>query len=270
MAVVRPLLCVALVASASCFGATEARAESSGLTSARAPPWIEGFDLERVESLRPGVPLNFILYGSPGAAVTLSIEGGRHLFDLPETRPGLYEGTYVLSEVDHIRPDSRIVASVQRNGMVSHSTLTVPLLVERNSLPWAGLLPHEAAGAPFPRAGAPATRVPAGDTAAYDDRSSVGAGTEPATLPPTRLRPRCGDCAVIESIHVVKVPPRAGWLGAGGGSGQGGIEGARRERYEVLLRLADGTALLRIYEQAPPFHPGDSISLPGRFGATLY
>ena len=30
-------------------------------------PSVEGFDLERVESLAVGVPLNFSVFGSPGA-----------------------------------------------------------------------------------------------------------------------------------------------------------------------------------------------------------
>ena len=267
MVVVRPLLCVAFVASTMCGSASVAHAASNDVAPSRAPPWVEGFDLERVEALAPGVPLNFVLYGSPGAAVTLSIEGGRRLLDLPESRPGLYEGSYVLDGLDHVRADSRVVASVQRNGMVARTTLYEPLLLERNGLPWAGALAQAPGDISPARVEASPRAAPAIDSTARSLAPFPGAAAAQAPPPATPAQPRCGDCVVVETIRVVKAPPRSGWarwLGAAGGAWLGSAierEATRAERYEVLLRFADGTALLRLYEQVPPFRTGDTISL---------
>jgi outer membrane lipoprotein SlyB len=221
-------------------------------------PSVEGFDLERVESLAVGVPLNFSVFGSPGAAVTLSIEGGGRQIDLPETRPGIYEGTYVLDGRDSVRADSRVVAMLQRDGQVARSTLAEPLLLEHLAPPWAGITTAQASPVP-PRPGPP-----------------------------------CADCAVVESMRTVNAPPRGGWAGsvtgaiAGAiianqgaaardrpwmrwlGALGGGLVGreverqvARRERFEVVLRLPDGSALIRSYDSAPAFKTGDTVSVSG-------
>ncbi len=113
-------------------------------------------------------------------------------------------------------------------------------------------------------------------------------------LPPRRPRSACGDCAVVESIRAEAVPERRGIIGAiaGGIAGAvlgeqladahrrhvmqalGAITGALLGReievrqatapaYTVVLRLADGSALERRYEQPPPFKVGDRVSLSG-------
>ena len=51
---------------------------------------VDSFDLEQVSELASGVALNFSVYGSRRAAVTLYIEGAAQLVDLVETRPGIY------------------------------------------------------------------------------------------------------------------------------------------------------------------------------------
>ena len=221
-------------------------------------PSVEGFDLERVESLAVGVPLNFSVFGSPGAAATLSIEGGRRQIDLPETRPGIYEGTYVLDGRDSIRADSRVVATLQRDGQIARSTLAEPLLLEHLAPPWAGIATAQAL---------------------------------PVPPPP---KPLCTDCAVVESMRSVKAPPRGGWAGAVTGAIAGAIiatesaaprdrpwtrwlgalggglvgreierQATRRERFEVVLRLPDGSALTRSYDSAPAFKTGDTVSVSG-------
>jgi hypothetical protein len=249
---------------------------------------VEGFELERVEELAVGVPLNFSVYGSPGSAATLSIEGAHHLLDLPETRPGIYEGTYVLDQLDEIRADSLVVASLQRGGKLARLTLPGSLLLEHNALPW----PDDAARISSPR--------PPTAGLGHHDSAAVAAAGQNASVAsdapaPTSVLPRlpCGDRAVVESIRVVKVMPYGGWLGSVAGAltvailatqpeadrdswrrwlaAVGGAVAGRQiepqavqqKRYEVAFRLPDGSALLYRYDKVPAFRPGDTVNLSG-------
>jgi outer membrane lipoprotein SlyB len=287
--------CAAYATDASC-----ARPTAVLLPLTVGMPMVSDFELERVEELAVGVPLNFSVYGSPGAMATLSIEGGGRLLDLPETRPGIYEGTYVLDRLDEIRPDSRVVASLQRGGQVARLTLAEPLLLEHNSLPWPDATGQISSLPPFPLssvAGPKARDSPAPVAATQTGPASPYAPAS-TTVPP---RLACSDCAVVESIRAVKVQQYGGllgsvagaiagailagqaeakrdslrrWLGAVGGA-LVGHEIARQatgeELYEVVLRLPDGTALLRRYDKVPAFRPGERVSVPGisRGGAPL-
>jgi outer membrane lipoprotein SlyB len=272
-------------------------AESTRIRQNTAPV-VEGFDLERVAELAPGVPLNFSVYGSPRAAVTLAIEGGRRLVDLPETEPGIYEGSYLIDAADRIRPDSRVVASLQRDGQVARSTLNEPLLLARGVLPWAAVeaRPGLPTTEPSPSTAVPApTNVPAPrDTGARAAPWLAGTPAPPPQQVPhaAPLREACADCAVVESIRTVEAPPRPGVIGAISGAIAGAIVGnelaeahrrhmmrvlgaigglflgreiemrsARPPSYEVVLRLPDGSALIRRYDRPPTFRPGDTISL---------
>jgi outer membrane lipoprotein SlyB len=113
-----------------------------------------------------------------------------------------------------------------------------------------------------------------------------------AAAPVAPPRVACGDCALVESIRVEPAPPRAGVLGAISGAIAGAIVGdqlaeAHRRHvmqalgaltgallgrelelrqapapgYLVVLRLPDGSALERRYQQPPPFRAGDTVSL---------
>lgn len=274
---------VVCMAGAADFAAAQPAENSRALQNTALA--IKGFDLEQVAELAAGVSLNFSVYGSPYAAVTLAIEGGRRLIDLPETQPGIYEGSYVIEPADQIRPNSRVVASLQRSGQVARSTLNEPLLLARGTLPWGKVEPQ-----------LPATPAsPAPDPGA---RAALLAGTPvPAVEPTPReapLRKVCGDCAVVESIRTVPAPPRAGVIGAVTGAIAGAIVGnelaeahrrhvmrllgaigglfvgreierqsARPPSYDVVLRLPDGSTLIRRYDKPPSFKPGDTVSLSG-------
>jgi outer membrane lipoprotein SlyB len=272
---VAPLICGAGIAAAA-SAAPPATVQRGGVAGAAL---VDGFDLEQVDVLAPGVPLNFSVYGSPRAKVTLYIEGVDHLVDLDETQAGIYEGSYLIAGHDRIRPDSRVVATLQRDGQVARSTLAEPLLLERGAVPWSDDATLQAAVPPAP---APAARsgVPVPIAAPL-----------PRAAP---LRVACGDCAVVESIRAEAVPERRGIIGAiaGGIAGAvlgeqiaeahrrhvmqalGAVTGALLGReiemrqapapaYSVVLRLPNGTALERRYEQPPPFKVGDSVSLSG-------
>jgi len=110
-----------------------------------AEPRVEGFDIERVAQLSPGTALNFTLFGTPGAAATLRIDGADRRLFLEEVQAGLYEGTYTISERDRITPDSRVTANLRLGNQVATSVLDEPLLLGESTEPiasWESDLPR--------------------------------------------------------------------------------------------------------------------------------
>jgi len=115
----------------------------------------------------------------------------------------------------------------------------------------------------------------------------------PSWSPPPAQRLACSDCAVVELVQAIRPEPRPGVVGAviGGITGAllgdriadraqrhwahvvGAIGGAlagraiERQatsptRYDVWLRLPDGTRQVRSYPSAPPYRIGDVVRLP--------
>lgn len=229
---------------------------------------VDGVDVEQVPALGAGVPLNFTVFGTPGALVALRIDGGRRVLELNEVQAGIYEGSYLIDRLDAIRPESRVTATLQKNGAVAYAALDEPLLLARGTVPWT-IAGDGPALTPLPVPPAAAAAVP-----------------QPA--PPAG----CSDCAVVESVRAVDAAPRGGVIGAIGGAIAGAILGkeageahnrrvlavlgaiggalagrqierqaTQSTHYEVGLRLADGTRVKRHYEQQPPFTAGATIRL---------
>lgn len=90
-------------------------------------PRIERFDVRGVDDLRPGNELNFMLRGTPGAKVDMTIAGTRGVFFLPEVRPGEYEGSYVIRRGDRIERATAVTANLRVGGRVTSTTLGKPL-----------------------------------------------------------------------------------------------------------------------------------------------
>ena len=120
--------------------------------------------------------------------------------------------------------------------------------------------------------------------------------------PATRLagaaqRAACRDCAVVQSVRLVKEAAVGGAIGAIAGTIAGAIlgqeiaeahrqrmlgflgaiggalagreierEATRTRHYEVVFRRADGSTQTRRYERMPPFAPGDSVRLDSAGG----
>ena len=91
-------------------------------------PVINGFNVEEVRRLTPGVELHFDLYGSPGGTATLRIDGATRNLHLTEVEPGQYTGTYTIGTHDRIRPESGVTANLRLGNQVATSLLSESLL----------------------------------------------------------------------------------------------------------------------------------------------
>jgi len=101
--------------------------------AASATPQINAFDVQPVERLVPGAELAFTLWGTPGAAASLRIDGARRALVLDEDRPGVYTGVYTVSQRDRIAPDARVSANLRRANLVDTALLDEPL--QRDAAP---------------------------------------------------------------------------------------------------------------------------------------
>lgn len=180
------LMCAAAVALApAAMLVTSAAAQAQAAPAGRsAAPAIDGLQVETVNKLEQGVTLHFSLYGTPGAAVTLSIAGANRAVHLREVEPGQYSGDYVIGNRDRLQPNSRVSAEMRLGNQVATSVLRTPLAL-------VGPAPS----------GLPATKDPrVPDTA-------------PGVAPPDKRqteRPRvaryCTSCAIVEKVEVVQGP----------------------------------------------------------------
>jgi outer membrane lipoprotein SlyB len=84
---------------------------------------VTGFDVEQVDRLEPGAELNFTVWGTPGAAVLLQIDGSRRQVRLDETTAGRYQGSYVVGRSDRIGQESRVHANLRQGNRVATATL---------------------------------------------------------------------------------------------------------------------------------------------------
>jgi len=91
-------------------------------------PAINGFNVEEVRRLTPGVELHFDLYGTPGGSATLRIDGATRNLNLTEVEPGQYTGTYIIGTHDRIRPESGVTANLRLGNQVATSLLSESLL----------------------------------------------------------------------------------------------------------------------------------------------
>ncbi|WP_051109954.1 glycine zipper 2TM domain-containing protein [Massilia niastensis] len=130
---VRTLLCTLMVALApvgAMLGSAPAQAQPGQLARAVRPagPVINGFNVEEVRRLAPGVELHFELYGSPGGTANLRIDGATRNLHLTEVEPGQYTGTYTIGTHDRIRPESGVTANLRLGNQVATNMLSESLI----------------------------------------------------------------------------------------------------------------------------------------------
>ena len=210
--------------------ASPAHAQAPSSISAAALS-VSGFNVEEVSSLAPGNELHFDLYGTPGASVTLSIDGATRGLHLNEVERGQYAGTYAIGDRDRLRPDSKVRADVRLGSQTTAVMLSKPLV--RSDVP---LAPPERARPLTPNAGAP--------------------GMAPPPPPRATERPRvaryCTSCAIVEKVEVIEpstadARPLASEVRA-------------RERYRVTVRFntSDATQAI-VYDNNPGYRKGDRV-----------
>lgn len=96
---------------------------------AQTAPRITGFEVQQVPRLAPGTELNFTVHGTPAARAVLRIDGVARTLTLDETRAGLYQGTYVISNRDSLRADTNVSVTLTANNQNATAMLE-PVLVQ--------------------------------------------------------------------------------------------------------------------------------------------
>ncbi|SHG49812.1 glycine zipper 2TM domain-containing protein [Massilia sp. CF038] len=112
-------------------------------TTTQVAPRIRGFEVDEVRRLRPGVDLDFTLYGTPGGRASLAIKGARRNLTLNEVEPGQYEGSYTIGSRDSITESSAVTANLRVGNLVTSGVLAESLVRGRGPRP-----DGPAAGAP--------------------------------------------------------------------------------------------------------------------------
>lgn len=97
--------------------------------SARVPamPRVTAFDVKTVGQVESGTELDFTVWGTPGSAAVLHIDGAQRNLPLTEVVPGRYEGTYTVGRRDRIGPGSKVTANLRKNNQVTTALLAEPL-----------------------------------------------------------------------------------------------------------------------------------------------
>lgn len=89
---------------------------------------ISTFGVEQVQRLQPGEVLAFSLTGTPGATVSLQIDGATAGVVMTELQPGRYEGDYTIRQRDRLTSASLVTARVLKDGRSSSATLSKSLV----------------------------------------------------------------------------------------------------------------------------------------------
>ena len=218
---------------------------SSSNAAASAP------DIDKVSSRLSTGPsgkqqVNFTVNGTPGGNATVTVPGGQpRLVYLTETRSGEYTGAYVTRPGDRLDNDRPVVARLRIDDRVATSNLARPF-----------------EGMQF-----------------ASDRQQ---------------QPACVDCATVTSVQRIQVKGDEGYVGTvaggvlgavlgsqvGGGDGRkvagalGAVGGAllgrevdkrrnKREQFEVIVRMTDGSSRTFLYADEPGFRTGQRVRTVG-------
>jgi outer membrane lipoprotein SlyB len=204
------------------------------------PLRVDGFDVEQVSQLSAGTPLNFSLFGTPGARATLRIDGAERRLALHEGQAGVYEGTYVIAANDRITPASRVTADLWLGSQTTTAVLEEPLMLGTS------------------------TARACDDCGVVEAIRAVDIRGQPGVVGAIAG----GVIGAILGSQVGNGDGRtlAGILGAVGGAHVGReIERSQSQRtgYDVVVRLPNGVSQTRRYDARPPFKVGDRVRLAG-------
>ncbi len=145
---------------------------------ANAMPRIDGFDVEPAAQLTAGYELLFTLYGSPGGAATLQINGVASRIQLEEVETGVYEGSYTIKSRDRISATGNVTANLRVGNRIATEVLDESLLAGAPSHSAAKRAADAAALAATPRINRfdvdPAARLDAGSDLLFSLAGTAG------------------------------------------------------------------------------------------------
>ena len=91
-------------------------------------PQITGFDVEPARRLTAGSELVFTLYGTPGGAASMRINGLPATIYLNEVESGVYETTYTIRTRDRLTATTAVTANLRSGNQIATQTLDESLL----------------------------------------------------------------------------------------------------------------------------------------------
>jgi hypothetical protein len=142
------------------------------LQPSSAPLRIERFAVAPLGRAEPGAELQFRLNGAPGATAWLDIPGVASHVPLRETRPGHYEGGYIVRPRDNLAAAGPVTATLRADdNRVVTATLSQPLVNDNRAPQFANLTP---------RAGDAVSSGPTLVAGNFNDAS--GAGVDPESV----------------------------------------------------------------------------------------
>jgi len=91
-------------------------------------PAISSLSVDQVGELVPGTELIFRASGTPNGVLRLKLDGVASLIELPQSRPGTYEGAYTISIKDKVTADSKVNATLSVGDRQATAVLAQHLL----------------------------------------------------------------------------------------------------------------------------------------------
>ena len=91
-------------------------------------PQITGFDVEPARRLTAGSELVFTLYGTPGGAASMRVNGLPATIYLNEVESGVYETTYTIRTRDRLTATTAVIANLRSGNQIAAQTLDESLL----------------------------------------------------------------------------------------------------------------------------------------------
>lgn len=98
-----------------------------------AVPVITRFAVTPISRIEPGADLAFTVTGTPGATVSLTIDGVVKDVRMQEVSRGRYEGSYTIRQADNFPAAVSIVATLDANGRAVRAGLNQSLIADARS-----------------------------------------------------------------------------------------------------------------------------------------
>lgn len=124
------VITLALAASMPWVLADVAHAQNYAST---ATAKVDAFSVQQLSRVTPGSELQFTLNGTPGAEVSLRIDGANDDVRMVEARPGSYTASYTVRTRDRLSSTSRVTARLVKDGQTAEAALNQSLVAGARS-----------------------------------------------------------------------------------------------------------------------------------------